>query len=190
MVYHLSGGLILKTHTVFQMDHSFQNLNKFIQASLIAQLVKRIHLQCRRPRFDSWVGKIRWRKDRPPTPVFLGFPCGSADKESAHNVGDLGLIPGLGRSPGEGKGYRLWYSGLENSMDSIVGSQSQTWLSDFPVYACFLHLTQCLSLYSCVYLLLRGSTPPSCSIKFLLLKLPVVSHQSQVKSCLTSYSIL
>ena len=36
------------------------------------------------------------------TPVFLGFPCGSAGKESAHNVGDLGLIPGLGRSPGEG----------------------------------------------------------------------------------------
>ena len=44
----------------------------------------------------------------------------SADKESACNVGDLGSIPGLGRSPGEGKGYPLWYSGLENSMDSIV----------------------------------------------------------------------
>ena len=39
-----------------------------------------------------------------PTPVFLGFPCGSAGKESACNVGDLGSIPGLGRSPGEGKG--------------------------------------------------------------------------------------
>ena len=37
--------------------------------------------------------------------VFLGFPCGSAGKESACNVGDLGSIPGLGRSPGEGKGY-------------------------------------------------------------------------------------
>ena len=46
----------------------------------------------------------------------LGFPCGSAGKESACNVGDLGLIPGLGRSPGEGKGYLLQYSGLENSM--------------------------------------------------------------------------
>ena len=45
----------------------------------------------------------------------LGFPCGSAGKESACNVGDLGLIPGLGRSPGEGKGYPLQYSGLENS---------------------------------------------------------------------------
>ena len=45
-----------------------------------------------------------------------GFPCGSAGKESACNMGDLGSIPGLGRSPGEGKGYPLQYSGLENSM--------------------------------------------------------------------------
>ena len=48
--------------------------------------------------------------------VFLnGFPGGSAGKESAYNAGDLGLIPGLGRSPGEGNGYPLQYSGLENS---------------------------------------------------------------------------
>ena len=87
-------------------------------ASLIAQLVG-IHLQCRRPWFDSWVGKICWRRDRLPTPVFLGFPCGSASKESACNARDLGLIPRLGRSPGEGKGYPLQYSGLENSMDCI-----------------------------------------------------------------------
>ena len=50
----------------------------------------------------------------------VGFHCGSAGKESACNVGDLGSIPGLGRSPGEGKGYPLQYSGLENSMDSVV----------------------------------------------------------------------
>ena len=53
-------------------------------------------------------------------PVFLGFPCGSAGEESACSLGDLGLIPGLGRSPGapgEGKGYPLQYSGLENSVD-------------------------------------------------------------------------
>ena len=49
----------------------------------------------------------------------LGFPCGSVGKVSAHNAGDLGLIPGLGRYPGEGKGYPLQYSGLENSMDCI-----------------------------------------------------------------------
>ena len=50
----------------------------------------------------------------------MGFPGGSAGKESACNVGDLGWIPGLGRSPGEGKGYPLQHSGLENPMDSIV----------------------------------------------------------------------
>ena len=55
-----------------------------------------------------------------PTPVFLGFPCGSAGKESACNVGDLGLILGLGRSPGEGNGYPLQYSDLENSMACTV----------------------------------------------------------------------
>ena len=57
-----------------------------------------------------------------------GFPCGSACKDSACNVGDLGSIPGLGRSPGEGKGYPLWYSGLENSTDCIVHgvTKSQT----------------------------------------------------------------
>ena len=49
-----------------------------------------------------------------------GFPDGSAGKESAYNSGDLGSVPGLGRSPGEGNGYPLQYSGLENSMDSIV----------------------------------------------------------------------
>ena len=59
------------------------------RASLIAQL-ERIHLQCRRPLFDSWVRKIRWRRDRLPTPILLGCPCGSASKESACNVGDLG----------------------------------------------------------------------------------------------------
>ena len=48
----------------------------------------------------------------------LGFPSGSDGKESAHNVGDLGSIPGLGRSPGEGAGNPLQYSCLENSMDS------------------------------------------------------------------------
>jgi len=50
------------------------------------------------------VRKIPWRSDSLPTPVFLGFPCDSAGKESACNVGDLGLIPGSGRSHGEGKG--------------------------------------------------------------------------------------
>ena len=50
----------------------------------------------------------------------MDFSCGSASKESSCNVVDLGSIPGLGRCPGEGKGYPLQYSGLENSMDYIV----------------------------------------------------------------------
>ena len=81
---------------------------------------ERIHLQCKRPWFNSWVGKIRWRRDRLPTPVYLGFPGGSVGKESACNAGDLGSIPGLGRSPGEGQGYPLQYSGLENSMGCVA----------------------------------------------------------------------
>ena len=52
-----------------------------------------------------------------------GFPGGSAGKESACSAGDLGSIPGLGRSPGEGKGYPLQYPGLENSMDESMGLQ-------------------------------------------------------------------
>ena len=58
------------------------------------------------------------RKAFPHTQVFLGFPYGSkCGKESACNAGDLGSIPGLGRYPGEAKGYPLQYSGLENSME-------------------------------------------------------------------------
>ena len=65
--------------------------------------------------------------------ISLGFSCGSDGKESICNVGDLGSIPGLGRSPGEGKGYALQYSGLENFMDYIVHwvTKSQTRLSNF-----------------------------------------------------------
>ena len=63
-----------------------------------------------------------------------GFPGGSAGKESACNAGDLSSIPGLGRSLGEGNGYPLQYSGLQNSMDCAVrGSQSRTRLSDFHI---------------------------------------------------------
>ena len=52
--------------------------------------------------------------------LYLRFPGGPDGKESACNVGDLGLIPGLGRSPGERNGYPLQYSGLENSMNGGV----------------------------------------------------------------------
>ena len=70
----------------------------------------------------------------PLTPVFLGFPDSSVGKDSACNVGNLGLIPGLGRSPEEGKGYPLQYSSLENSMDCSPWGHKELatteWLSD------------------------------------------------------------
>ena len=69
---------------------------------------------------ETWVGKVCWLRDRLPAPVFLGFPCSSAGKESACNVGDPGSIPEMGISPGEGKGYPLQQSGLENSMECVV----------------------------------------------------------------------
>ena len=75
--------------------------------------------------------------------LILGFPGGSDGKESACNVGDLGSIPGLGRSPGEGKGCPLQYSGLENSMDCKVHrvAESRTQLRDF-----HLHFASCMDV--------------------------------------------
>ena len=98
----------------------------------MAQLVKNPRAIQETP-FDSSVEKIRWRRDGLPTPVFWGFPCGSAGNESACNAGDLGSIPGLERSPGEGKGFPLQYSGLENSVGCTVHGIAKSWtqLSDF-----------------------------------------------------------
>ena len=70
-----------------------------------------------------------WRRDRLPTPVSLGFPSGSHGKESACNAGNMGSVPGLGRSPGEGNDSPLQDSCLENPMDrgawwaTVHGSQ-------------------------------------------------------------------
>ena len=68
-------------------------------------------------------------KDRLPTSVFLGFPCDSAGKESACSVGDLGLIPRLGRSPGEGKGYPLQYywASLMAQLEKNLPTMRETW---------------------------------------------------------------
>ena len=88
-----------------------------------------------------WVRKIHWRRDRLPTPVFLGFPGGSVGKASACHAGDLGSILKLGRSLGERNSYPLQYSGLENPMHCIVHgiAKSQTQLSDFPFHFFIFH---------------------------------------------------
>ena len=83
----------------------------------------------------SCVRKIHWRREGLPTPVFLGFPCSSAGKESTCNARYPSSICELGRSRGEEKGYPLQYSGLENSMDCIVHevAKSRTRLRDFHI---------------------------------------------------------
>ena len=81
----------------------------------------------------------------------MGFPSGSAGKEFACSTGDPGLIPGLGRSPGEGNSYPLQYSGLENSMDCIVHgiAKSRRRLSEFIYFnILFLELVH-ISLAGC-----------------------------------------
>ena len=92
-----------------------------VGASLVAQLVKNPPAMQETP---SIPGSGRsWRSDRLSTPVFLGFPGGSGSKESTCNAGDLGSIPGLGRSSGGGHGNPLQYSSLENPhrQRSLVG---------------------------------------------------------------------
>ena len=94
----------------------------------LAQLVKNLPAM-QETQFDSWVRKIHCRRDRLPTPLFLGFPCGSAGKESACSAGGLGSILGWEDLLKKGTAsYTLQYSGLENSMDCVVHgvTKSQT----------------------------------------------------------------
>ena len=102
------------------------------EASLIAQLVKNPPAMKETP-FQSLGQEDLLEKGQVTHSSILGLPCGSAGKESTGNAEDLASIPGLGRSPGEGKDYPLQYSGLENSMDCIAHgvTKSWTWLSDF-----------------------------------------------------------
>ena len=91
-------------------------------------------------RFNSWVEKICWRRDRLPTPVFLGFPCCSAGKKSTCNAGDPGLTTESGRSPGEGIGYLLQYS------RSLVGYHPRGHKESFTTEQLSLHFPYLLTL--------------------------------------------
>ena len=118
--------------------------------------------------------------------LLFGLPLWLSGKESTYNMGDLGSIPGLGRSPREGKGYPLQYSGLENSMDCIVHqvTKSRTWLTFtylfwgwfFNFLKKWFHFISTIGLlYMCVYVcvcvlniyfivLLQGSTQSEASL--------------------------
>ena len=101
-----------------------------MKSFLRAQLVNNLPAIYRRPQFTSWDGKIPWRRDRLPIPVFLGFPGGSEGKESACNSGDLCSIPESGRSPGEGIGYLLQYSWVSLMAQKVknLPAMWETWV--------------------------------------------------------------
>ena len=128
-------------HKKFTVQTSIILRVLIIRASLIAQLVKNLPVM-QETLVQFLGGKISWRRDRLPTPVFLGFPGGLPGKESACSAGDLHSVLGLGRSPGEENGYPLQYSSLENPTDCIVHgvAKSRPQLSDFhfhfPSLAC------------------------------------------------------
>ena len=106
--------------------------HNIIWASLVAQLVE--NPPAMQETLVQFLGsKICWRRDRLPTPAFLAFPGGLAGKESACNAGDLGSIPGFGKSLEDGNSCPFQYSGLENSMDYTVHgvAKRRTQLSDF-----------------------------------------------------------
>ena len=86
-------------------------------------------MQCRRPLFNSWVGLIRWRRDRLPAPVFLGFPCGSAGKEPTCNVGDMGFSPWIGKIPWRRERLpTVFWPGEFHGLYSPWGCDSLRWM--------------------------------------------------------------
>ena len=110
--------------------------------------------------------------------------CGSAGKESTCNTGDLGLIPGLGRSPGERKGYPPQYSGLENSLECIVHGVAMSWtqLSDFHFHFCLLIFIIAFPYYS--FNVCKVSSDISCFILDINLCLLLFLSRNKTRSLL------
>ena len=112
------GQLSNQTPTAF--SHPSPSLSFSYLSFSLVYILSRLKTYKRVSRKDS----SKKKKNGADSNSFLGFPCGSAGKESACNAGYLGSIPGLERSPGEGKVYLLQYPGLEISMDCIVRENS------------------------------------------------------------------
>ena len=119
---------LMPSHIAYRMDDEVSGIYLRIRNETELAMIKCLL------KVGSWFDSLLF--------LLLGFPCDSAGKESACNAGDLGLIPGLEKSPGDGKGYPLKYSGLENSMDCIVRgvAKSQTQLSSFHLLLLLLSL--------------------------------------------------
>ena len=130
------GSLLWNQYTFHPFAKQFWDKTDLL-FSRLSKAGKRFHLQCRRPQFDSCIWKIPWRRDRLPTPVFMGFPGGSDVEESASNTGDLGSIPGLGRSSEGGtvthSSIHAWRIPMDRGAwwATVHGvTKSWTWLSD------------------------------------------------------------
>ena len=128
----------------------------FIWAPLITQLIKNPPAM-QETRFSFWVGKIPWRRDKLPTPVFLDFPGGSDGKESACNERDLGSIPGLRRFPGGGHGNPLQYSCLKNPHRQRSLEVYSPWGSRVRHDQVTKHSTAQHSMDKCLYKLALGA---------------------------------
>ena len=109
-----------ETHIHGQPHTAISMCTKYV---CICRCMWRIRLQCRRPQFHSWVRKSPWKRDRLSTPESLSFPDVSDDKESACNVGNLGSVPGLRRSPVRVHSNPFQYYWLEDAhgQRSLVG---------------------------------------------------------------------
>ena len=143
---------VILIHLILGLHLPVSLLKSSLIASLIAQLVKNLPaMQETLVRFLGWEDFLE--KVKTTHSSILGLPLGSAGEESACNAGDLGSFPGLGRSPGEGKGSPLQYSGLENSMDCIVHGVAKNWtrLSNFhfTFLTCFSHVVLKIGLQGC-----------------------------------------
>ena len=126
---------------------------------------------------DSWVEKIPWKRDRLPTPVFLGFPGGSDSKESTCNARGLGFIPGLGRYPEGGHGNPFEYSCLENHH----GQQSRTGCSPWSCKE--LDMTDQLSTA-------QHTLSPIANIGFILDVIHSISFGKCIITCTHHYSVI
>ena len=139
--------LSLKAYTLLLEKRQVYFLGLYFWVSLIAHLIKNLPAMQETP--VQFLGQEdSLEKGQATHSSILGLPFDSSGKESTCNVGDLDLIPELGRYPGEGKGYPLQYSGLKNSMDCIVHgvTKSRTRLSDFGFH--FTFAVQHRKLYS------------------------------------------
>jgi len=115
-----------------------------------------------RPWFNSWVGMIHWRRDRPPTPILFSFPRGSAGKESTCNVGDLSLIPGLDPLEKGIMATQFWPGEFHWPYSPWDRKESTEWLS-LHLIEIYIHLTSLLFWFSLERKRWKSNTNTQCT---------------------------